>query len=323
MPQPIPVALLLLILFVVLVAVVTRISVFAQCLVQVIACLIQCTNSRAAKLPKFFDDGADGVIQLKNRVPEPLPAVFLVGFLCCDNHVVQVAYHNADTGGKFAGHKPSQLADVILQGGYSSVHGLALGVHGVVITPALLAGGYKCLRKKVVADGHALDFLHRFAGVVCQNLIDIDAGISKLLDVYRCSLAHVCDLLQVCSHAGQFSVAAACGRNCIAQRIDDLAGIRSIFTCADKQLVCLRQGRHVKRGAGCVLLNGLHGFLCGLCAAQHIGKAGGVLLYLGVVGDAHLHKVFCKADCFCPKRGKHICKDSRFRAGCCKLACHA
>ena len=193
---------LLLILSVVLVAVVTRISVFTQCLVQIVACLIQCTNSRAAKLTKLFDDGTDGVVQFKDCVPETLPAVFLVGFLCRDNHVVKVAYHNADAGGKVAGHKSGQLADVILQGGYTPVHGLALGVHGVIVAPALLACGYKRLRKKVVADGHVLDFLHRFAGVICQNLIDIDAGIGKLLDVYRCSLAHVCDLLQVCSHAG-------------------------------------------------------------------------------------------------------------------------
>ena len=113
-----------------------------------------------------------------------------------------MAYHNTDAGGKVAGHKSSQLADVILQGGYTPVHGLALGVHGVIVTPTLLAGCYERMRKKVVTNGHILDFLHRFAGVVCQNLIDIDARIGKLLDVYRCSFAHVCDLLQVCSHAG-------------------------------------------------------------------------------------------------------------------------
>jgi len=202
LPQPISVALLLLILSVVLVAVVTRISVFVQCLVQIVACLIQCTNSRAAKLPKLFDDSTDGVIQFKDCIPETLPAVLLVGFLRCDNHVVHVAYHNADAGRKVAGHKSGKLADVILQGGYTPVHGLALGVHGVIVTPALLAGGYERLRKKVVADGHVLDFLHRFAGVVCQDLINIDARIGKLLDVYGCSFAHVCDLLQVCSHAG-------------------------------------------------------------------------------------------------------------------------
>ena len=323
LPQPISVALLLLVRPVVLVAVVTRISVFAQCLVQIVACLIQCTNSRAAKLPKLFDDGTDGIIQLKNCVPETLPAVFLVGFLRCYNHIVQVAYHNADAWGKVSGHKSGQLADVILQGGYTPVHGLALGVHGVIVAPALLACGYKSLRKKVVADGHALDFLHRFAGVICQDLIDIDARIGKLLDVDCGRFAHIGDLLQVCSHAGQFGVAAAGCGNSIAQCIDDLAGIRSIFACADEQLVCLRQGCHVKRGAGCVLLNSLHGFLRGLCAAQHIGKAGGVLFYLGVIRNAHLHKALCKAYRFCPKRGKHICKDSRFCAGCCKLACHA
>ena len=130
------------------------------------------------------------------------PSIELVCVLSRQNHFVQFGNNTTKSACKISSQKTRQLADVILQSGYTPVHGLALGVHGVIVAPALLACGYERLRKKVVADGHALDFLHRFAGVICQDLIDIDARIGKLLDVYRCSFAHVCDLLQVCSHAG-------------------------------------------------------------------------------------------------------------------------
>ena len=188
-------------------------------------------------------------------------------------------------------HKTRQLAHVIFQRGYPSIHGLALGVHGVVISSALFAGRDKGLRQQIIADGHLLDFLHRFSGVVGQNLIDIDARIGKLLDVDSGRLAHVGDLLQVRRHAGQLCIAAACSRNSVAQRHDDLAGVSRVFTGADEQLVGLCQARHIKWGAGGVLLNGVHGRFGRLSAAQHVGKASGVAFQLGVIPDAGLDKI--------------------------------
>ena len=167
-----------------------------------------------------------------------------------------------------------------------------MGVHGVVISPALFAGRNKGFRKQVVADGHVLDILHRFACVVGQNLIDIDAGIGKLLDVDSGRFAHVGNLLQVCRHAGQLCVSTACSRNSIAQRHDDLARVARVFTGADKQLVCLRQRIHAERSAGCVFLNGRHGLIGRLCVAQHIGQTHAVTLDLGVVLDAALDETF-------------------------------
>ena len=185
-----------------------------------------------------------------------------------------------------------------------------MGVHGVVISSALFAGRDKGLRQSIIADGHLLNFLHRFSGVVGQDLIDVDTCIGKLLDVDGGRLAHVGDLLQVCRHAGQLCITATCSRNSVAQRHDDLAGVACIFTGADEQLIGLCQARHVKGSAGCVLLNGVHGRFGRLSAAQHVGKASGVAFQLGVILDTGLDKILGRRQ----GHGAYVGDDSGERA---------
>ena len=247
------------------------VSILPEGFVELEAQFIENADSGRAKLAKFLDDGVDGVVQFQNGLAEPLPAVCLVSIDGRHGHIVEVGDYHTDSAAEVARHEPGQLAHVVLQGGNAAIHGLALGVHGVVVAPALLAGSDKGLRQQVIADGHVLDFLHRFAGVVSQHLINVDAGIGKLLDVDCGRFAHIGDLLQISCHAGKLRVASACGGNSIAKRHDDLAGVARVFTGADEQLVCLRQRIHAERSAGCVLLNGRHGLIGRLCIAQHIG----------------------------------------------------
>ena len=292
LPSAVVVALAVFVRAVLLVSFVTvlvpRVSILPEGFVELEAQFIENADSGRAKLAKFLDDGVDGVVQFQNCLAEPLPAVRLVSFDGRHGHIVEVGDYHTDSAAEVASHEPGQLAHVIFQGGNSAIHGLALGVHGVVIAPALLAGSNKGIRQQVIADGHVLDFLHRFPGVVSQHLINVDSGIGKLLDVDCGRFAHIGDLLQISCHAGKLRVASSCSRDRVAQCHDDLAGVACIFTRADQQLVCLRQRIHTERRAGRVLLNGRHGLIGRLSVAQHIGQAHAVTLDLGVVLDAAL-----------------------------------
>ena len=162
-------------------------------------------------------------------------------------------------------------------------------------------------RQEVVCNGHVLHFGGAFSRVVGQNAININASHCELLDVRSAGLAHVFDLLQVCSHAGQFGVAAAGGGNSIAQCIDDLAGIRSIFASADEQLVCLNQRINVQRCVCCILLDLVQNGLRLFCGSKHVGIRNAVFFHCLVEIRALLHRAFSKRCKFSCKAGDCRC----------------
>ena len=206
---------------------------------------------------------------------------------------------------------PEQLRQIVLQCFKASAQGLALGFHGIVIAPALFRCFFQSGCQEVVCNGHALDFLCRFAGVVCQNAVNINACHCKLLDIYRSRLAHVFDLLQVSGHAGQHLAAAASSRNCIAQRQNCAASLASAHACADKQLICLNQRINVQRGECCILFDLVQNGLCLFCAAQHISEAGGVLFHLLVESNTLIHDAFTEGRNFFCKAYDGRCQQLR------------
>ena len=203
--------------------------------------------------------------------------------------------------------RSKQLRPIVFQSFNAAAHGLALGFHCVIITPSLFGCLLQGRRQEVVCNGHVLHFSGAFSRVVGQNAININASHCELLDVHSAGLAHVFDLLQVCSHTGQSIIASTCSRYCIAQRQNRAAGLACVYACADKQLVCLNQRINVQRCVCCILLDLVQNGLRLFCGSKHIGIRNAVFFHCLVEIRALLHRAFSKRCKFSCKAGDCCC----------------
>ena len=154
-------------------------------------------------------NGGEFRLCLTGRIHHAHKSACIKTIFHCHGQFIGLGDKVSESRSKVSRQCTGKLGGVIFERGELAVDGLALGVHRVIIAPALFSCILQCSRQEVVGHCHFLHFGSAFAGIIGQDAVDINASIGKLLDVCRRGFSCVFDLLEVLSHSAQLIAAAA------------------------------------------------------------------------------------------------------------------